>query len=233
MRLGITRTASQLGELSRQADARDIQVVPLPLVTAEPIAFDWPASLDKSGPDWLFFSSSKAVVTFFQRIRSSGRSIPISTQIGAIGGQTAQALKRFDCNPDFVPTEAYGEKLFEEYAAKHAGPGQSLIYARATLVHYDPAALMASLQIRYYPIICYDLKEQPVDSSLVESFVSSDAILFTSPSSVMSFNGRFGPPRAIPLAIGKTTANTMQQHGWTEYHTMKRPIVADVLEYLP
>jgi len=68
LRLGITRSANQLDTIQHLAASRGIDIVPLPVIEICHLPFEWPAKLSTEKVDWLFFTSSSGVVSFFERL---------------------------------------------------------------------------------------------------------------------------------------------------------------------
>ena len=70
-----------------------------------------------------------------------------------------------------------------------------------------------------------------LNKEIVEKFDLDDKILFTAPSAVTSYNNQFGKPRALPVAIGNTTADQMRQAGWGTIEILRQPDVNLILEH--
>ena len=101
MRLGVTRTAGMLVDLTAQALERRIEVVPIPLVRQRPVEFDWPDGLDPDRIDWLFFGSANGVSAFFDRTaRLEHKAIPEGIDYGEVRGLKREAqLKLAEIRP--------------------------------------------------------------------------------------------------------------------------------------
>jgi uroporphyrinogen-III synthase len=230
-RLAVTRTSEQLVDLSRRAAERGIEIVPLPVVVTRPIAFEWPRLLNAGSISWALFSSSNAVHAFFDRVNALGITLPASVRFGAIGDRTAAALKSTGKSVAFMPSDAYGQLLFDEFLDSQRPEGQ-IVYARAREINFDPQELFARQNVAYWPIVCYETISHPVDPHIVHSLSADDYILFTAPSAVRAFQEQFGKPLAKPIAIGRTTGSEMSHHGWVGVHWMNKPVIENVLEYL-
>ena len=231
-RLGVTRSKAQLTELAQEAANRGIEVIPLPVIATQAIPFSWPDSFKPEDVGWVVFSSAFAVTSFFGRIEELGISLVESTKIAAVGEKTAEALQNRGLHVDHIPSESYGQILFEELAVSVVRPGQSVLYARAAEVNFDPAELFAQHSIRYFAVLCYETVPQKVNAGVVERFSDRDYILFTAPSTVRSYHEQFGPPTAKAIAIGNSTGSEMWKLGWAGFSWLSKPDINLVLEYI-
>ena len=233
MRLAVTRNIERLSILEEEARKRQVELIALPLTRVEHILFDWPADLEFAKVDWLVFSSANAARSFFERMTELGLPLKPSVQLAAIGVKTADTLRKV-CGRkvDFVPSDAYGEMMFQELVESHDLAGKTLVYPRAELVIHDPAQFLELSKINYVPIVSYRSVPQDVDRITVESLGSKDYILFTSPSNVRSYQSQFGTPKARLIAIGRSTAKSMNDAGWSGFAAMKTKNVDTVLELI-
>lgn len=232
MRLGITRSANQLDTIQTLAASRGIDIVPLPVIEICNLPFEWPAKLSIEKVDWLFFTSSSGVVSFFERLIQLKLKLPSKVQIGAIGNKTSLALQQYGRSANFVPTKSYGKKLFEEFVLTIANGDETVIYARALRVNYDPVTVFRTKHLKYYSVICYKTMEQEIDPELVISLSPNDYILFTAPSTIYAYQRQFGIPVAKPIAIGRATASEMNSLGWSRYTIMGKADIDHVMEHL-
>jgi len=231
-RLGVTRSKTQLTELAQEAAHRGIEVIPLPVIGTRNVPFNWPDDLMPEQVGWAVFSSAFGVSSFFNRLEELGIRLADSTQIAAVGEKTAEALQGCGFRVDHIPSESYGQILFEELAVSVVRPGQTVVYARAADVNFDPAELFAQHGIRYYSVVCYETVPQKVNTDLVQRFSDRDYILFTAPSTVRSYHEQFGPPTAKAIAIGNSTGSEMWKLGWAGFLRLSKPDINLVLEYI-
>ena len=113
-RLAVTRTSAQLSDLAAHAAARGIELVPLPLISVNALPFDWPESFPIDQVDWIFFTSANGVTTFLHRLDQLGLHLPPSAKIAAVGTKTADVLRMNGITVHFIPSDAYGQLLFED-----------------------------------------------------------------------------------------------------------------------
>ncbi len=232
MRLGITREAARLATLLKRANARGVEIVPLPVTSNNPLDFTWPSQISHSEIDWVLFTSANGVQGFFDGLKKLGLKIENGTRYAAIGSKTAEALGKLGLSASFVPSDAYGSILFEEFVDGVAQGKETVVYARGWQVNYDPTELFKSHEIRYVPVVCYETLPQTVEPDIVASFGPDDYILFTAPSAIRSYQRQFGKPVAKPIAIGRSTAAAMNEQGWFGFVTMKEADIDNVLEYV-
>ena len=232
MRIAVTRSKEQLYELASRATVMDIEIVPLPLMEIRPIAFSWPDEIDLNRVGWVFFTSSNGVESFFQRLDNIGCKLSKDTKFAVVGRQTEVALVKRGYEAAFQPSEAYGRLLFGEFVDRHPECNQTIVYARAKEIDWEPATLMASRKIDYKSVVCYESVERPIDPHSVTRIKREDMILFTAPSMVRAFHRQFGDPEARLLAIGSTTAAEMERHRWVNFRVLEHADVNSVLEYV-
>lgn len=231
MRLGVTRSAEQLRDLTHAAAVRGITIVPVPVIKTRALPFSWPLNCTDK-PDWVVVSSAAGVRSFLDGCAALKPTDYREFKYAAIGEKTGDALREAGIAPKVVSTRAYGETLFEELAAAHIRPGQTVVYARGVEVNYDPADLLASRQIRYYPVICYETIPLSVDRKIIDSFSGRDYLLFTAPSAVRAFHRQFGVPKMSIIAMGTTTGAEMARFGWPLPLFLTQPDISTVLEQL-
>ncbi len=230
--LGVTRDASQLKQLADAAAGRGVNLVPLPVLSVQPVSFSIPDGLNLDEVDWIFFTSANGVSAFFNRLAELNLQLNPNTKMAAVGEKTSIAISSFEHTTDFIPEAAYGKQLFQEFIDATPVNGTTVIYARGESVNFDPSTLFDTHQVNYFPLICYRTTANQIPDSLLRSFTANDYILFTAPSAVSSFNDQFGRPRAKAIAIGKTTAGQMNDLHWHDFILMDQPDIDKVLEYI-
>jgi len=230
-RLGITRQISQLDNITRAARNRGVEVVPLPLTKARYLEFSIDDSII-SRLDWIFFTSANGVRSFFDRLRELDIWLTDRTKIGAVGKKTSKALAQYDLKTDFVPREPYGKKMFLEYLESVAARDETVLFARAKKIAYDPEQLFHKAGIKYYSVVGYETVENDIPDGEIALLTATDYILYTAPSAVRSYQNRFGKPVARSIAIGRTTAEEMKQNNWEIFKIMDIPDVDLILDYV-
>lgn len=233
VRVGITRDMAQLTDLMQRGHERGLDIVPVPILAVTHLPFEWPSEINGNGPDWVVFTSQHGVESFFRRLVQLGRALPKAKRIAAVGVRTAAALAQFGRTADVIPDEAYGDRLFDILLDRHIRESDKVIYARGREVNFEPAPLFAARKLSYYPIICYETAARPVPAELAARFGRNDYLLFTSPSAVRTWHSQFGSPVSHPIAIGRSTAQTMRGLGWSDVTILPATEVSSILEILP
>ncbi|MGB5108109.1 MAG: uroporphyrinogen-III synthase [Candidatus Zixiibacteriota bacterium] len=232
MRIAVTRHLDQLHDLQHRAATKNIEIVPLPLMEVKSINFAWPDEIDLNKLGWIFFTSANGVDAFFKRLDNIGCKLSKQAKCAVVGRKTEEALNQRGYDSSFQPSEAYGHLLFSEFIEHHPDCRQTLVYARAKEVDYDPQQFFAARKFDFHEVICYESVECAPDVRAFARIKREDAILFTAPSMVRAFHRHFGDPEARLLAIGHTTAAEMDRHRWSNYTVLKHADVNSVLEYI-
>lgn len=233
MRLAITKSVDDMAFLEGQASERKVELVALPLSRVEHIKFDWPARVNLEEIDWLTFSSANGVRSFFERLQELGLAIADRTKLAVVGERTAAILKQVSGRQaDLIPHDSYGEMMFQELAQSYQLAQQTVLYSRAELVNYDPEQLLKKLKVNYIPLVSYRSIQQALEADTVQKLGTEDYILFTSPSNVRSYQSQFGRPKTRLIAIGHTTAKSMNEAGWSGFAIMKAKNVETVMELI-
>jgi uroporphyrinogen-III synthase len=232
MRVAVTRTKDQLYELAGKAAAKNIEIIPLPLMEIHNLAFSWPDDINLESLGWVFFTSANGVEAFFSRLDSVGCHLSRHTRFAVVGKKTEEALAERGYVASFQPSEAYGRLLFSEFVERHPECNQTVAYARAREVDFEPVDLFTKRKLDYRAVICYESIERSVGQHVVSRIKREDAILFTAPSMVRAYHRQFGNPEARLLAIGQTTAAEMQRYRWANFIVLSHADVNTVLEYV-
>lgn len=167
------------------------------------------AARDVSGYDWLIFTSSNAVQKFFQFLNDA-RDLA-GVKVAAIGDGTAKAVAQFNIIADLVPPRFVAESLVAVFPA---GSGRVLL-PRAKVARDVIPAELAKMGWQVDVVEAYRTETPLLDEALEEEIANSDAITFTSSSTVSNFISRYGS-RCLPsrvVSIGPVTTRTLEQFG--------------------
>lgn len=229
LRLGITREANRIFDLVGAAKEKGIEVIPLSLTSTSFISFDMP---DLDSLDWVIFTSQFGVESFFKHFNDSKLNMPSKIKFAVVGNKTEKALNIYNKKADFLPSEAYGKILFNEFTEKFKNQKINVLYVRAEVINFEPDHLFENSSIKFYSLISYKTELSRVDRKLIDKFGSDDYIFFTAPSTVESFNKQFGKPKSKIIAIGNSTAEIMINNNWDNVIIMRNPDIDKVLEYI-
>ncbi|HEU5300770.1 MAG TPA: uroporphyrinogen-III C-methyltransferase [Acidimicrobiia bacterium] len=239
-RIVVTRAREQASALRTRLEALGADVVELPTIAIEPLAFDLP-NLRRYA--WLVFTSVNGVDAFFDRGLAphgfDSRALG-GLRVAAIGPGTAAALGVRGIRPDLVPDRFVAESLLEGFPEPGA-PGERVLLARAEQARDvlpeglgDRGHVVDVLPVyRTVPTV-----PDPADLDRIRAG-EVDAVTFTSSSTARNFCDAIGtlPDPAPPVvSIGPVTSATARELGLTvtaeaSEHTIDG-LVATLLETL-
>jgi uroporphyrinogen III methyltransferase/synthase len=211
-RIVVTRPRRQATALVARLEAYGAEVLAVPTIVLEPPAD--PRALDGAiagvgSYDWIVFTSTNGVETFFERMRALGADVRAlaRARVAAIGSETARALEARLVRPALVPAEYRAEGLLDALGAE-ALDGRRVLLPRAAgarAVLRDALAERGALvdDVATYRVRRPTPEESaPLVRALDEGAV--DAITFTSSSTVRHFAEVVGAERLAALAGGRT-----------------------------
>ncbi|HET8773992.1 MAG TPA: uroporphyrinogen-III C-methyltransferase [Thermoanaerobaculia bacterium] len=218
-RIVVTRAREQASELKRLLEESGAQVLQFPTIEIAPPA-SW-ESLDRavgSSYDWLVFTSTNGVASFFRRLFALGRDARAlaSTKIAAVGQATADDLRARGLNPDVVPERFLSTELLPLLPEDQRGIRTAVIRAEE-----GRDELIAELRRRGGEVdLAVAYRTVAVDDDLDElrALIEADridVITFTSASTVDNFFAKASPGRARLASIGPTTSEAIRRHGRT------------------
>ena len=216
-RIVVTRAREQASELRTRLEHLGAEVIELPSIALEPIAFSLPA-LERYG--WLVFTSANGVDAFFDRgLAASGldaRALA-GLRVAAIGPGTTAAIARHGLRPDLVPPRFVAESLLEAFPDPEP-PGARVLIARAASAR---DVLPEGLAARGYEVdvlAVYETVSLAPDGADVARVRGGevDAVTFTSSSTVKNFCDAVGPLAASQpsvISIGPVTSQSARDLG--------------------
>jgi uroporphyrinogen III methyltransferase/synthase len=213
----VTRAREQASSLRDRLEALGAEVIELPSIALEPVAFSLPSL---AGLDWIVFTSANGVDAFFdQGLAAAGLDARAlhGIRIAVIGPGTADALARRSVRADLVPPRFVAESLLEAFPDP-AVPGARVLLARAEVAR---DVLPDGLAARGYAVDVLAVYRtvtavpDPHDLDRVRNG-AVDAITFTSSSTVSNFLTVVGTtPDPMPpvVSIGPVTSTTARELG--------------------
>jgi uroporphyrinogen III methyltransferase/synthase len=218
-RIVVTRAREQASELRVRLEQLGAEVIELPSIALEPMAFDLPA-LDQYS--WLVFTSANGVEAFFGGgLAPAGLDARAlgSARVAAIGPGTTRALERHGIRADLVPERFVAESLLDAFPDP-AGPDARVLLARAETAR---DVLPEGLGARGYAVDVLPVyRTVPVEADAADlarvRAGEVDAITFTSSSTVTNFCDAVGETTgATPtvVSIGPVTSQTARDRGLT------------------
>jgi uroporphyrinogen III methyltransferase/synthase len=205
----VTRAREQTSELRARLETLGAEVVELPAIALEPVAFTLP---DLSAYEWLVFTSANGVEAVFAPGLDGRALAPV--KIAAIGPGTADALARRAIQADLVPERFVAEGLLEVFPT---GSGRVLL-ARAEVAR---DALPAGLAEKGWTVevlpVYRTVAAAPDERALARVRAGAvDAVTFTSSSTVTNFCDAVGAlpdPQPLVVSIGPVTSETARARG--------------------
>ena len=218
-RVVVTRAREQASELKRLLEDAGAQVLQFPTIEIAPPP-SW-ESLDRvieSRYDWLVFTSTNGVESFFQRLYAAGKDVRAlaGTRIAAVGSSTAADLRARGVNPDLVPERFISTELLPLLAEDQTGIRTAVVRAEE-----GRDELITELRRRGGTVdLAVAYRTVAVDEGLDElrTLIEADQVdmvTFTSASTVDNFFAKLNPGRALIVSIGPTTTEAIRKHGRT------------------
>lgn len=217
-RIVVTRAREQASEMKRMLEESGAQVLQFPTIEiAPPESFD---SLDRAIDecyDWLVFTSTNGVASFFERLFAKGKDVRAlaGTKIAAVGQSTAADLRARGIAPDVVPERFISTELLPLLAEDQRGIRTAVIRAEA-----GRDELIDELRRRGGEVdlaIAYRTIAADFDPA---ELIDIDIVTFTSASTVDNFFSKLNDAdRARILAnaklasIGETTSAAIRKYG--------------------
>ncbi len=215
----ITREATQALPLVHLLEAEGANCYQVPLLRFEQIYNkknrEQFLQLNKKA-EWLFFTSPNAVRFFDQYVNEL--NITITQKIAAVGAKTAQLLEEYHYSIDFQPTIFSGEEMVKEFIHTY-GKLHRLALIVGTKSRPEIPQLLKEAEISFEKIVIYrTIKNEDVKQSLQQTVSNVDAVFFTSPSTVETFQQLLtveqfekAKMQQIAVAIGHTTAKALEK----------------------
>jgi len=186
MKVLITRPRAQADDFAEKLRTAGFDPVFFPVIEIQPVENNTAleraiANIHKY--DWVVFTSVNAVDVFLQTIRVKHAS-PLP-KIAAIGPKTAEALRKHNIEPDFVPEEYIGEAIMSGLGDVK---GKWILLPRAEIARQElPKAISKAGGIAH-EIVVYKTLPAEVDTNGLDALKSGmDIITFTSVSTVENF----------------------------------------------
>ncbi len=151
--------------------------------------------------DWFFFTSIRTVDHYFEQ----DLQLPANVRVAAMGSGTANALKRHGIQPDFTGADGNTRETASAFAELSKGK-EVLFPIAAESLRSIQSQISATAVVK--EVVVYETKPAEFPSR-----IDADIYVFTSPSCVNSFIDSQGLPEGKVVAIGRTTAEALQNRG--------------------
>lgn len=209
MKVLITRPRAQAADFGKALQAAGFEPIYFAVIEIRPV--EDMSELDEAihkiaSYDWVVFTSVNAVDVFFTRVSPLLKGEGARVRFAAIGPKTADALRKHNIEPDFVPEEYVAEAILSGLGDLR---GKWVLLPRAEIARKAlPEAIVNAGGTAHEIAVYRTLPTQPDAEGLAALKSGVDVITLSSPSTVQNF-----------VAIAKV-------HGLDPLHLPKRPLFA-------
>ena len=229
VRVAVTRTRKQAGELVGLLQALGAEVLEAPTVRIEGPA-DW-GPVDRAigeieAYDWVVFSSANGVERFFGRmldLEGDLRALK-GVRIAAVGPATAEKIAAYYLGVDLCPSHHVAEGLVEAFKQEGGVAGKRILIPRAEQAREVLPGALREMGGDVREVVVYrTVRPGAFPAGVVSRLVRGelDLVTFTSSSTAGHFADLLGPHRLervrarIPAAsIGPSTSQTARDLGF-------------------
>lgn len=215
-RVLIARDPQRAAALANELSARGIEAICMPVTQSVPL--EHPAELSKLEKfSWIAFTSIHGVAAFDEWLERTGRSLPDTAKLAAVGHGTAEAVRAMLGEPSLIPAQATGKHLAEEIlreSSDHSAHAVLWPCARKRTREFEGTLTRAGISVVAWE--CYETiaVESAVLHDQLNNVTPWDTVLLAAPSAVRSFADAWPPPWDFStIAIGATTANALRELG--------------------
>jgi uroporphyrinogen-III synthase len=188
MKVLITRPRTQSVDFSEKLRSAGFEPIFFPVIEIQPIENNvaLERALEKlNNYEWVIFTSVNAVDVVFDKCSPLPVGEGLGVRVAAIGPKTAEALRKFSIEPDFIPDEYVGEAIM-------SGLGDVkdkwVLLPRAEIARQVLPKAIANAGGIAHEIIVYQTLPAQVDEDGLGALKSGvDVITFTSASTVENF----------------------------------------------
>lgn len=244
-RVLITRPLAQAADFAERLRSAGFEPIFFPVIEIRPIENN--VTLDKvlgklNCYEWVVFTSVNAVDVFFSP--SPLRPSPLGrgdggegTRVAAIGPKTAEALRKHNIEPDFVPEEYVAEAILPGLGDLR---GKWVLLPRAEIARKDlPEAILKAGGIAHEIVVYQTLPAEVNMEGLDALKMGVDVITFTSASTVENFVAITRQHKLDPLnlpnnplftCIGPITEQAAREAGFTNIVVAKEYTTEGLIE---
>jgi len=243
MKVLVTRPRAQADDFAEKLRVAGFVPVYFPVIEIQPVENN--TALERafeklSCYEWVVFTSVNAVDVVLGKFSPSpfgreGRGVGV--RVAAIGPKTAEALRKHNIEPDFVPEEYIAEAIMSGLGDVK---GKWILLPRAEMAREElPRAISAANGIAH-EIIVYKTLPAAVDKNGLEALKAGvDVVTFTSASTVENFVALIRHYKLDPLnlpnnpliaCIGPVTGQAARDVGFQKIITAKEYTTDGLLE---
>lgn len=217
-RVIVTRPKNSAGTLTDRLKELGADVIEYPCIETVAIDSEIPEIKDF---DVITFSSKTSVEIFFNRLFEGGKDVRAlgNIKIGAVGTQTAAALKKYGIIADFVPRIFDGAHL-GMLVTDSLGNNEKVLVFNALKTNGELEAVLQSAEVNFKVVPLYDTVYTNPDSEEVKSQIEDNEVnwvMFTSASTVQGFVKSIeglNTNKIKAICIGEQTLKTAKEYGF-------------------
>ncbi len=188
MKVLITRPRTQADEFAEKLRSAGFEPIFFPVIEIQPIGNNvaLERALEKLNCyEWVVFTSVNAVDVVFDEYSVFFLKENAGVRFAAIGPKTAEALRKYSIEPDFVPEEYVAEAILPGLGDLE---GKWVLLPRAEIARQALPEAIANAGGIAHEIIVYQTLPAQVDEDGLSALKSGvDVITFTSASTVENF----------------------------------------------
>lgn len=237
-RIIVTRPEEKGGTLSERLSEYGAELIHFPTIRLFPLNIEKEIkklSSDLSSYEWILFTSSYGIKTFFTSLKEYSIDFRIlhNIKFAVVGEGTGKALENYGFIPDFIPKNHYGKDLAKEILPLLSRDKKVLLILPKN-ISSDAADLLEKENISVSIIESYD---KSFRKKKLFNPLEKELFIFTSPSTVEGFLYSFSKDeiKGMPaVCIGKKTASSAQKAGFktlTPKETSSEGIIKEILTY--
>ncbi|MEM1393459.1 MAG: uroporphyrinogen-III synthase [Cyanobacteria bacterium P01_D01_bin.116] len=191
----ITRSVGQSSQFTQMIIAAGANAIEMPALEIGPPS-SWEALdnaiINLSEFDWLILTSSNGINYFFERLMALEKDVRelANLKIAVVGEKTAQSLKNYNLQPDFIPPNFIADSLIENFPEQLAG--KRVLFPRVEsggredLIREFRNQGAEVIEVAAYQSCCPN--DIPVSAELALQSGTVDVITFASSKTVKFFN---------------------------------------------
>lgn len=213
-RVVVTRAANQATSFCERLTALGARPIRFPTIRLEPMRDGMQLQRALNG----LSNYDRVVFTSVNGVRFTWAALqtrwPHNVRTIAIGPATAEALRRKEVEPEFVPDEFTAERI--AVGLDHVA-GQKILLLRAQKANPVLADVLRARQADVTEVAAYrTLMNTPDQSAFAALMAGFDILTFTSSSTVEGFTaiGKPPPDHVVIACIGPVTASTARRRGY-------------------
>lgn len=248
-RILVTRTRTQASALSRRLQTLGAEAICMPTIRIVPP--DDPAPLQDAASavdtfDWIVFTSTNAVSTFFDALHKQNWDTRrlAECRVCAVGPATAQALAAVGVTPDLIPAQFTGQAAAQELIDKFEVTGKMFLLPRADIANPLLPELLEQAGAIVQNVTAYCTVQAEIDPEILGKLQAGeiDIVTFTSSSTAQNFVSLLReqldvwPPETVFASIGPETTKAAVAAGISitieaENHTIDG-LLSSMVEYV-